>query len=567
MKHHISPRLALVAFAIAMVILAQGITAPFVKDAEPQAASWIQDVARCDNVLIPHDYYGELARKPPLFYWVAGAITAVTGGHVNEFRARIVSVLAGAAVAATVLMWTSNCLGLATGWLAFLFLLGSYGFTSRGTLALEDMMMVAFVFSAWCLIYATLEEGASRRSTIEIGLLLGFGILTKGPVAIVLPAFAVVVYLAMMRRSIVAQLRQWWPWTVLGIAVAMALLWYVPALLSDGDELSKIIFRENLGHFLPAGAGGTGEGARPFYYIALKMLGGTTPLNFLLPALVFALIRGDFVPEARKPLTFQLSFLLAMLILFSLASAKRADYVLPGIPSLAILLAALFTSLKDGVAQRLRNIAAIVAGAMAILVLVLASMWVYLQHLSLLDQISATARAQADLFVKYYIRALSFALVVLALTVFGCFELIVNGIRRKHPAQTAAGVGLISLLGVLIFTASLRPELARERTLKYVATDIARIRPNVPIYVVHQNDELSFYLGREAPMIGGPHPVRRTKDQPYLFAYRSDFRGAAAALLARTSLLQKWDGAGKAGSPALYILRSEGLKPESEQAK
>ncbi len=51
------------------------------------------------------------------------------------------------------------------------------------------------------------------------------------------------------------------------------------------------MFQENLGHFLPAGAGGTGEAARPFYYIAIKMIGGITPLNFLLPALVAALIR------------------------------------------------------------------------------------------------------------------------------------------------------------------------------------------------------------------------------------------------------------------------------------
>lgn len=180
LPNHISPRAALVAFAIAMVILAQGISAPFVKDAEPQAASWIQDVAAGEDILIPHDYYGELARKPPLFYWAAGAISAATGGHVNEVRARVVSVLAGAAVAVGALIWTTEFLDLTTGWLALLFLLGSYAFTSRGTLALEDMMLVAFMFAAWCLIYTTLEEGPSRRRTIEIGIVLGLGYPDQG---------------------------------------------------------------------------------------------------------------------------------------------------------------------------------------------------------------------------------------------------------------------------------------------------------------------------------------------------------------------------------------------------
>ena len=46
---------ALIAFAIAIVILAQGISAPFVKDAEPQAAQWIQDVADGRGLLIPRD--------------------------------------------------------------------------------------------------------------------------------------------------------------------------------------------------------------------------------------------------------------------------------------------------------------------------------------------------------------------------------------------------------------------------------------------------------------------------------------------------------------------------------
>ncbi len=93
------------------------------------------------------------------------------------------------------LIWTSVFIGETTGWLAFLFLLGSFAFTSRGTLALEDMLLVAFMFAAWCMLYAVLERGASRRDVVAIGMLLGLGMLTKGPIAIVLPAFAAFIYL------------------------------------------------------------------------------------------------------------------------------------------------------------------------------------------------------------------------------------------------------------------------------------------------------------------------------------------------------------------------------------
>jgi hypothetical protein len=343
---------------------------------------------------------------------------------------------------------------------------------------------------------------------------------------------------------------------VLGISIAIAATWYIPALMSDGGELAKIMFQENAGHFLPKVAGGTGEAARPFYYIAIKMIGGTTPLNFLLPALVVALIHGDFIPEARKPLIFQLSFLLAMLIFFSVASAKRDDYVLPGIPSLAILFAALFTSLKDAkVTQRLRDIAAIAVTAIAILLVATASMWVYVQHLTLMDEINPIDRAQADLLVKYYIGAMSLALVAVGGAVIGCAVLDVIGMRRKRPAETAAGLGCLSLLGVLIFTASLRPEMARERTLKYAAADIERIAPDAPIYVINENEELAFYLGRVAPLFNGPHPLRRMGQPVYVFAYRSDFRGATASLKDRLELIRQWDRVGRAGSAALYKLQ------------
>jgi 4-amino-4-deoxy-L-arabinose transferase-like glycosyltransferase len=561
-------RAALAAFAVAMVILAQGITAPFVKDAEPQAAAWIQDVASGNHLLVPRDWYGELARKPPLFYWAAGVITAATGGHVDEARARVLSVLAAAAIAITTLIWTGTFIDSATGWLAFLFLLGSFAFTSRGTLALEDMTLLAFVFAGWCQMYAALEQGASYRRIIAIGAVFGLGALTKGPVAIVLPAFGATIYLLMTHRSIAEQLKQPWPWVVLAIAIAIALPWYVAAMLSGGSEIARIIFQENAGHFLPVAAGGIGEAARPFYYIATKMIGGITPLNLLLPALVVALIRGDFVPQARKPLMFQLSFLIAMLVFFSAASAKRDDYVLPGIPPLAILFAALFTSIeKARIVELLRDIAAIVVALLAVAALIAASIWISIGRTALVTKINPLDRGEAELFIKYYVAAWSFMFVAAALVAVACAALVIQGVLRKRSMRTAVGLGLLSLVGVLMFTAVLRPEIARDRTLKDVAADIDRIAPNAPVYVTNVNEELSFYLGREAQLIIAHKTIRSIDGPAYLFAYQRDFRDSAAPLRERVTLVQQWERLGSAGPAALYRLDPEGLKPRAVQDK
>ena len=129
-------------------------------------------------------------------------------------------------------------------------------------------------------------------------------------------------------------------------------------------------------------------------------------------------------------------------------------------------------------------------------------------------------------------------------------------------------MGFLSLVGVLMFTASLRPEMSRERTLKYAAAYINRMAPAAPIYVIGENQELSFYLHRRAPQMLGPRSELRIVEQPaYLFAYQGDFRGRAAPLRARVKLIRQWERVGRAGPPAFYQLAPEGLKPLTGQDK
>src|SRR6185437_3937999 len=129
------------AFAIALIMLAPGITSPFQKDAEPQSAQWIVDIVQRGDWLLPRDYYNFIERKPPLFYWLSALATKVSGGRVDEARARVVSLVAGAALAAGVMAWAASTLGNTQGWLAFFFLIGMSGFASRATTALTDMLM------------------------------------------------------------------------------------------------------------------------------------------------------------------------------------------------------------------------------------------------------------------------------------------------------------------------------------------------------------------------------------------------------------------------------------------
>ncbi len=176
----------LVAAIVALAFLSQGISAPFTKDAEPQSAEWLRDVAEHGHWLLARDDYGAVNRKPPLYYWLSAIAVKMSGGRVDEVNSRAVSLIAGAALAAEVMAWSAACLGPRQGWLAFAFLLGSYGFASRATDALTDMLLSLLLFSAYCILYPQVENRGSNQRAIAAGAVLGLAILTKGPVALVL---------------------------------------------------------------------------------------------------------------------------------------------------------------------------------------------------------------------------------------------------------------------------------------------------------------------------------------------------------------------------------------------
>ena len=234
------PATLAIAALFAFIVLVQGISAPFQKDAEPQSAEWIQSIVRDGHWLIPSDAYGYTDRKPPLFYWLSALVAKSTGGTVDEARARAVSLVAGVALATAVLAWTAANVGASEGWLAFIFMLGTYGFASRATEALTDMILTFLLFAAYCRL-ATLVDNSEPQAraapgrTMQAGAILGLAVLAKGPVAIVLCALAASIYMLIERRNPIALIRQRWPWQVVAIAVAIGAVWYVPAAIAGGQ--------------------------------------------------------------------------------------------------------------------------------------------------------------------------------------------------------------------------------------------------------------------------------------------------------------------------------------------
>ncbi|HVA41786.1 MAG TPA: glycosyltransferase family 39 protein [Candidatus Binataceae bacterium] len=559
------------ALVAAAVVLSLGIGAPFEKDQETQSAQWIQAIVQRGQWLLPRDDYGGIDRKPPLYYWLSALAVKAGAGRVDEVNARLVALLAGILLAVAAMRWSAACAGETTGWLALAFVLGTYGFASRATVALTDMLLSLLLFAVWWCVYRLLEEGGSRAVSravsISGGVLLGLAVLTKGPVAIVLIGLAGLIYLLLVRRSPLEVLGRGWPWLMIAVALAIGACWYVPAFIQGGRLVIGVFLSENFGHFMPSALGGTGEAARPVWYIAVRMFGGALPQSLLVVALAIALVRRDGDERARKPILFQLSLMLAVLGFFSIASSKRDDYILPAMPPLAILFAALFTGAaiaperERSSSGRVRDLTA-AAIAAAFVALVIGALVVAHQPRLLAGFSTGLQSSDAD-FLKLFLSGMRQMAAPFAIFAAGSIIgalIVFAGLWVRRPLWSGAGLAAIALAGSTLFAGTLRPELARARSVKTFAEQVHRRIGDAPLYIPWGHDyELSFYydrgiwgLDQAAPSVlaaglASGRPV-------FVVARPRELSRIAPALRSRLKPVMQSDLVGGGGPPALYEL-------------
>jgi 4-amino-4-deoxy-L-arabinose transferase-like glycosyltransferase len=557
-----------VAIAAAVVVLAQGASAPFEKDAEPQSAEWIISVVRDGHWLIPRDFYGEIDRKPPLYYWLSAIATRISGRGVDEVRARTVSIIAATALAAEILVWTAAEIGAAEGWLAFLFLLGTYGFASRATLALTDMLLLFLMMSAYLILYRIVEpartagDPANGRNelprALAAGAVIGLAILTKGPIALILVGLAIFIFLLMRGQNPLGRLRESWPWLTAAVAIAMAACWYVPWLMTGGPHVRRIFVEENFGHFLPRRFGGTGEAARPVWYFIARLIGGSLPLMVLMPAAAAGFARDGFAERKRAPLLYQASFLLAVILFFSAASAKRDDYILPALPGVAILCAAMFAleprarHSRARWAPRLRDWAVVGIGA-AMLAMTAGAILIACARIALPIKLQSS---DAD-FMALFLGGIAEwrpAFVILEIAIAAGALIALWAGARRRPLAAGLAVGALSLCGSVFFNAVLRPELASRRSLGSFAGEIHARIGGAPLYVVRgDNFELSYYYGRGVPALFGRNAPPLPAGAPaYIMVYPKELKTIAPDIRERMTRIMASHVIGGNGPPALY---------------
>jgi 4-amino-4-deoxy-L-arabinose transferase-like glycosyltransferase len=197
--------------------------------------------------------------------------------------------------------------------------------------ATADALLNAFLAGTLFAFYRHLGEGR-RRDLVAAFAWMGLGVLTKGPIALAVPALAIGVYCWSRREWLrpLALLRDPLAWLVL---VALVAPWYILEYHAQGEAFVDGFFlKHNVNRF-----SGTmlGHGGYPWYYvIALPVL----VFPFLAP-LAGALVKMRTAFRADDVQRFAWCTFAVVFVFFSLSRTQLPHYLLYGMTPLFLVLA------------------------------------------------------------------------------------------------------------------------------------------------------------------------------------------------------------------------------------
>lgn len=320
--------------------------------------------------------------KPPLSFWCTELSFRIFG--VNEFTARlphwILGVVSGAVVWGVALRRSRReallAVALLSGCLIFFVASGAVWTDMALTLGMTVTMA-----SFWFVVQPAQPDRLSRQARWWFFVSLGWGLLAKGPVALVLSGLSIAAWLVLSPSHWSAMAR--FPW-VRGFVLTCLIAgpWYWAAEQKTPGFLNYFLVGEHFQRFLVPGWQGDLYGTAHLFprgTIWLFLLYMLMPWTILIPLFLWRelwqALNAFFIQARHRPHVspdlisrsrlselptqerdsrlYLICWGLMPALFFTLARNILSPYVLPGIPALALLGASLFAGLDERRIDRL----------------------------------------------------------------------------------------------------------------------------------------------------------------------------------------------------------------------
>src|SRR2546429_563018 len=324
MRRQVLAAAALVALAVVLAALPIG--SDVYEGGEAREGLVVREMLRTGDWILPLWNGSVVPSKPPLFHWLAAGAAALSGAGVTEHTLRAPSIALAGLVVLLVFLAGRAWGGGKVAFMAALVLATTPQFLNEAGDGRVDMTLTTAITGAQ-LAFVHALGGGGGPTRLVLALCLALAMLAKGPVGPGLVGLTALVS-ALANRRLGPALRLVRPLPVL-VFLAVAGGWYGLAYHHRGmDFVAKQIVSENGEALL----GSSRFPYRsPFFYLAPLVLGGL-PWTLVLP---WALARGWRSGDLAR--RHAVVWAAVVLVFFSLAPLKRAAYLLPLRPALALV--------------------------------------------------------------------------------------------------------------------------------------------------------------------------------------------------------------------------------------
>ncbi|MBA5762547.1 glycosyltransferase family 39 protein [Vibrio sp. 404] len=322
---------------------------PLMDTTEARYGEMARLMTETGNWLTPQFDYGvPFWGKPPLFTWMSASGIEALG--INEFAVRLPHWIAGILVI-SLMAYFARKLGF-SGLITSVVLATCGVFSVSAGAVMTDMALTLGLTLAMVGFYRCWQ---GSRVWGYVGFLgLAIGLLSKGPLVIVLIALAVVPWLIIQHGFKGAFIALWQRFPLASgtlLMLVVALPWYVLAERATPGFIDYFIVGEHFKRFLVSGWQGDLYGTahdEPRGMIWGFWLYSVAPWSIVLPFLAWknrAILQRESV-KCTGIVSFLVCWLCSPLILFTLSGNILPAYVLPGVPAIGLLIAILLSEVE-----------------------------------------------------------------------------------------------------------------------------------------------------------------------------------------------------------------------------
>lgn len=260
--------------------------------------------------------YRPFFEKPPLFIWMQALSMKLFG--VNAFAARLPNAIAGMVTLPLLFRIGSRLINQRFGLLWAMAFAGSMlpGFYFRS--GIIDPWFNLFIFlGVHQLAVGSNSFPMSRKRLLLSGLFIGLAVLTKGPVGLLLPGIAIVIYGIWHWKKVKVRWND--PLLFLAVVLVVGFPWFILELFRGHAD----VVQEFIAYNIRLASEGEAGHVQPFWYHAVVLFFGCFPVSLFF---LFGLGKGSGDSPALPYHRWMQILFWVVLVVFSIVKTKIVHY-------------------------------------------------------------------------------------------------------------------------------------------------------------------------------------------------------------------------------------------------